>query len=63
MKSSTRHSSNDLLKLAETEGLPKETAALLKILAMRQQEVDRGQLTPLAEVVKRLRNRATRKSP
>ena len=62
MKSSTRRSSNDLLKLAETEGLPKETAALLKILAMRQQEVDRGQLTPLAEVVKRLRNRATRKS-
>ena len=62
MKSSTRRSSNDLLKLAETEGLPEETAALLKILAMRQQEVDRGQLTPLAEVVKRLRNRATRKS-
>ena len=62
MKSSTRRSSNDLLKLAETEGLPEETAALLKILAMRQQEVDRGQLTPLAEVVKQLRNRATRKS-
>ena len=62
MKSSTRRSSNDLLKLAETEGLPEETVALLKILAMRQQEVDRGQLTPLAEVVKRLRNRATRKS-
>ena len=61
MKSSTRRSSSDLLKLAETEGLPEETAALLKILAMRQQEVDRGQLTPLAEVVKRLRNRATRK--
>ena len=55
MRAVTRHSSSHLLKLAETEGLPEETVALLKILTMRQREVDRGQLRPLAEVVKRLR--------
>ena len=62
MRAVTRHSSSDLLKLAETEGLSEETVALLKIPAIRRRQVDQSQLTPLAEVVKRLRYSATPKS-
>ena len=61
MRTSARHSSSDLLKLAATEGLPEETVALLKILAMRQQEVDRGQLLPAVEVFERVRAGSSRK--
>ena len=61
MRTSARHSSSDLLMLAATEGLPEETVALLKILAMRQQEVDRGQLLPAAEVFERVRAGSSRK--
>jgi hypothetical protein len=32
---------------------------LLKILALGSQQVERGELTPVSEVVKRLRSRAT----
>ena len=61
MRTSARQRSSDLLKLAETEGLPEETVALLKILAMRQREVDRGQLLPAAEVFERVRAGLSRK--
>lgn len=62
MRTSTQDSSSDLLKLAETEGLSEEAVALLKIPAIRRRQIDQSQLTPLAEVVKRLRYSATPKS-
>jgi prevent-host-death family protein len=34
-----------------------ETLALLKILALGRQQVDRGEVTPVGEVVKRLRTK------
>jgi len=36
-----------------------ETLALLKILALGSQQVGRGEVTPLSEVAKRLRSKAT----
>jgi len=36
-----------------------ETLALLKILALGSQQVERGEVTPLSEVAKRLRSKAT----
>lgn len=35
-----------------------ETLALLKILALGRQQVERGEVTPVSEVVKRLRTKA-----
>lgn len=37
-----------------------ETMALLKILALGNREVEEGKVTPAADVVKRLRDRAAR---
>jgi prevent-host-death family protein len=45
----------DVASYEETQ----ETLALLKILALGSQQVERGELTPVSEVVKRLRSRAT----
>jgi prevent-host-death family protein len=36
-----------------------ETLALLKVLALGSQQVERGEITPISEVVGRLRARAT----
>lgn len=36
-----------------------ETLALLKILALGSQQVERGEMTAVGEVVRRLRSRAT----
>jgi prevent-host-death family protein len=36
-----------------------ETLALLKILALGTQQVDRGEITPIGEVAARLRSKAT----
>lgn len=35
-----------------------ETLALLKILALRSQQVERGEITPIGEVANRLRSKA-----
>jgi prevent-host-death family protein len=45
----------DVASYEETQ----ETLALLKILALGSQQVERGELTPVSEVVKRLRSEAT----
>ena len=45
----------DVASYEETQ----ETLALLKILALGSRQVERGELTPVSEVVKRLRSRAT----
>jgi prevent-host-death family protein len=45
----------DVASYEETQ----ETLALLKILALGSQQVERGELTPISEVVKRLRSEAT----
>jgi prevent-host-death family protein len=37
-----------------------ETLALLKILALGSQQVERGEITPIAEAATRLRSKATR---
>ena len=37
-----------------------ETLALLKILALGNQQVDRGEITPIGEVARRLRSRAAK---
>jgi prevent-host-death family protein len=44
----------DVASYEETQ----ETLALLKILALGSQQVERGALTPVGEVVKRLRSKA-----
>jgi prevent-host-death family protein len=44
----------DVASYEETQ----ETLALLKILALGSQQVERGELTPVSQVVKRLRSRA-----
>jgi prevent-host-death family protein len=44
----------DIASYEETQ----ETLALLKILALGSQQVERGELTPVSQVVKRLRSRA-----
>lgn len=62
MRASTRYGSSNLLKLAETEGLPEETVALLKILALGERDVEQGKLRPLAEVIKRIRSGSVQKS-
>jgi len=45
----------DVASYEETQ----ETLALLKILALGSQQVERGELTPVSEVAKRLRSKAT----
>lgn len=45
----------DVASYEETQ----ETLALLKILALGSQQVERGEVTPVNEVVKRLRSRET----
>ena len=45
----------DVVSYEETQ----ETLALLKILALGSQQVERGELTPLSDVAKRLRSKAT----
>jgi prevent-host-death family protein len=45
----------DVASYEETQ----ETLALLKILALGNQQVEQGKLTPIAEVVKRLRSQTT----
>lgn len=45
----------DVASYEETQ----ETLALLKILALGNQQVERGEVTPIAEVVSRLRSKAT----
>ena len=45
----------DVASYEETQ----ETLALLKILALGAQQVERGEMTPVSEVVKRLRSKAT----
>ena len=62
MRTAARHSSIDLLNLAETGGLSEETVALLKILALRERDVEQGKLRPLAEVVERIRSRPVHKT-
>src|SRR6202030_1266120 len=47
--------SQDVASYEETQ----ETLALLKILALGNQQVERGEVTPIAEVVSRLRSKAT----
>lgn len=44
----------DVASYEETQ----ETLALLKILALGNQQVERGETTPIAEVVNRLRSKA-----
>jgi prevent-host-death family protein len=44
----------DVASYEETQ----EMLALLKILALGSQQVERGELTPVSQVVKRLRSRA-----
>jgi len=43
----------DVASYEETQ----ETLALLKILALGSQQVERGEVTPVSEVVERLRSR------
>ena len=45
----------DVASYEETQ----ETLALLKILALGSQQVERGEVTPVSEVAKRLRSEAT----
>jgi prevent-host-death family protein len=45
----------DVASYEETQ----ETLALLKILALGVQQVERGEVTPVTDVVKRLRSEAT----
>jgi prevent-host-death family protein len=45
----------DIASYEETQ----ETLALLKILALGGQQVERGEITPIGEVVSRLRSKAT----
>ena len=45
----------DVASYEETQ----ETLALLKILALGSQQVERGEVTPLGEVASRLRTKAT----
>jgi prevent-host-death family protein len=45
----------DVASYEETQ----ETLALLKILALGVQQVERGEVTPISDVVKRLRSRTT----
>ena len=45
----------DVASYEETQ----ETLALLKILALGSQQVERGEITPVSEVSKRLRSKAT----
>jgi prevent-host-death family protein len=45
----------DVVSYEETQ----ETLALLKILALGSQQVERGEVTPVSEVAKRLRSKAT----
>jgi prevent-host-death family protein len=45
----------DVASYEETQ----ETLALLKILALGSQQVERGEVTPVSEVAKRLRSKAT----
>jgi prevent-host-death family protein len=45
----------DVASYQETQ----ETLALLKILALGSQQVERGEVTPVSEVAKRLRSKAT----
>ena len=45
----------DVASYEETQ----ETLALLKILALGSQQVERGEVTPVSEVANRLRSRAT----
>jgi prevent-host-death family protein len=45
----------DVASYEETQ----ETLALLKILALGSQQVERGEVTPVGEVAKRLRSKAT----
>lgn len=45
----------DVASYEETQ----ETLALLKILALGTQQVERGEITPVAEVASRLRSRTT----
>ena len=46
----------DVASYEETQ----ETLALLKILALGGEQVERGEMTPISDVVSRLRSRATR---
>ena len=46
----------DVASYEETQ----ETLALLKILALGGQQIERGEMTPISDVVSRLRSRATR---
>jgi prevent-host-death family protein len=45
----------DVVSYEETQ----ETLALLKILALGSQQVERGEITPIEEVASRLRSKAT----
>jgi prevent-host-death family protein len=45
----------DVVSYEETQ----ETLALLKILALGSQQVERGEITPIGEVANRLRSKAT----
>ncbi|TLY78871.1 MAG: type II toxin-antitoxin system Phd/YefM family antitoxin [Gammaproteobacteria bacterium] len=45
----------DVASYEETQ----ETLALLKILALGSQQFEKGEVTPVSEVVKRLRSKAT----
>jgi prevent-host-death family protein len=45
----------DVASYEETQ----ETLALLKILALGSQQVERGEVTPINEVIKRLRSKAS----
>jgi prevent-host-death family protein len=45
----------DVASYEETQ----ETLALLKILALGNKQVERGEVTPVSEVAKRLRSKAT----
>jgi prevent-host-death family protein len=45
----------DVASYEETQ----ETLALLKILALGSQQVERGEVTPVSDVAKRLRSKAT----
>ena len=45
----------DVASYEETQ----ETLALLKILVLGSQQVERGEVTPVSEVAKRLRSKAT----
>jgi prevent-host-death family protein len=45
----------DVASYEETQ----ETLALLKILALGSQQVERGEVTPVSEVAKRLRSKVT----